>query len=152
MARGFELTETMANFELLTCFEAFEHFSNPLDDVEKMSGLSDNILFSTLLLPSNIPKPGQWWYYGLEHGQHISFYSMKTLQTIAKQFHYNLYSYGGCIHLFTKNTLSPFLFKFLVKFHSYGFALCAARSMKSKTEEDNRLMASLNSCNMIISK
>ncbi len=48
-----------------------------------MLKISRNILFTTTLLPSPMPQPGTWWYYGLEHGQHISFYSLETLQSIA---------------------------------------------------------------------
>ena len=57
-----------------------------------MLKISKNILFTTTLLPSPVPKPGTWWYYGLEHGQHVSFYSLETLQSIAKHFNLHFFS------------------------------------------------------------
>ena len=64
--------------------------------------LSDNILFSTDLIPKNNPKPGDWWYYFPLHGQHISFYTKKALSIIGEKFDRKLISDGKSIHLFTK--------------------------------------------------
>ncbi|HIO85107.1 MAG TPA: glycosyl transferase group 1, partial [Candidatus Nitrosopelagicus sp.] len=47
-ARGFEFTDTENNLvELLTCFEAFEHFVEPAAELEKLLSVSRNILLST---------------------------------------------------------------------------------------------------------
>jgi hypothetical protein len=40
-------------------------------------------MFSTLLVPEPAPKLEDWWYYGLEHGQHIAFYTRKSLAVLA---------------------------------------------------------------------
>ena len=73
-ATGFEADDS-AQYSLLTAFELFEHLENPLDEIEKMFNYSRNIIFSTRLLPRWKIEPSQWWYYALETGQHISFYS-----------------------------------------------------------------------------
>ena len=138
MARGFELVDGMSIFELLTCFEVFEHFVDPFKEVEKMFRFSDSILFSTSLLPAYIPKPGDWAYYGLDHGQHISFYSFATMQFMAKTFGCNLYSNRSNIHMFTKRSLNPLLFQLLLKLSRYGLFSYAKRNMKSKTQKDSK--------------
>ncbi|MEN8263816.1 MAG: class I SAM-dependent methyltransferase [Nitrospirota bacterium] len=105
-ARGFEYVpeETNCSFDLLTSFESYEHFADPVNEMEKMLGISRNILFTTILLPNPVPEPEEWWYYGLEHGQHISFYSAKTLDYLSRRFGLNYYSLGW-IHLFTEKPL-----------------------------------------------
>lgn len=96
--------------ELITCFEVFEHLVEPYKDFEKIFSISKNILFSTLLLPANIPDPSKWpvsWsYYGLEHGQHISFYQLKTLQKIAQDRGLNFYTDGFSLHLITEKNIN----------------------------------------------
>jgi hypothetical protein len=143
MARGFELVEGMSKFELLTCFETLEHLREPMKEIEKMRGFSDSILCTTTLFPASIPQPGDWDYYGLDHGQHISFYSFSTMQFIAKKFGCNLYSNRKDIHLFTKRTFSPLIFKLLLKLSHYGFFPYVKRRMKSKTEVDHDSNVSL---------
>ena len=138
-ARGFEFAERKFKVELVTCFEVFEHLENPLNELEKISQLSDNILFSTEVLPDNIPRPGDWWYYGCEHGQHISFYSLTTLDFIARKFGYNFYSDGKQLHLYTKRTLRPGIFRFLVKMAHLGVFQYVKLRMKSKMADDSNL-------------
>ncbi len=101
LSRGFEHNELFKPYEAITAFEVFEHLESPLDNISHMMKWSSNILFTTMLLPEPAPPLGEWWYYGLEHGQHISFYSKKTLQFIAEQFGLQLYSNGRNIHLLT---------------------------------------------------
>jgi len=100
-SRGFEYTGKTGKIDLITSFETFEHFVEPIVEFEKILSISDNILFSTELLPEVIPDPYNWWYYALPGGQHISFYSHTTLAYIARKYKLNLYSFGNC-HLFGK--------------------------------------------------
>jgi hypothetical protein len=145
MARGFELVEGMSDFELLTCFETLEHLQEPMKEIEKMRGFSDSILCTTTLLPASIPEPGDWDYYGLDHGQHISFYSFETLLFIAKKFGCNLYSNRKDIHMFTKRTLNPVCFRLLLKLSYYGLFLYVKKRSRSKTNEDSKSNVSLSS-------
>jgi hypothetical protein len=75
-------------------YEAVTTFVNPIDEIES---LLKNIIFSTELLPNPIPKPEDWWYYG----QHISFYSEKTFEFIAKKYNLNYANLGG-LHLLSE--------------------------------------------------
>lgn len=92
----------LPKFELITTFEAFEHFINPVDEITKMFKLSDSILFSTEVQPSKtINSVEDWWYFVPEGGQHISFYTLKSLELISKYFGCNFYSNGSNLHIFT---------------------------------------------------
>lgn len=93
-------------FELLTAFEVFEHLENPAAELAEYFKLSDNLLFSTVLLPDPIPQSGDWWYYSLETGQHISFYTKASLQYLADKYNKVFYTDGKWLHLFTSKKLS----------------------------------------------
>jgi len=75
-------------YEAVTAFEVFEHLTNPSGEVEKLSAISSCLIFSTKLVPEPVPQPADWWYYGLEHGQHIAFYTRKSLELLAGRFGY----------------------------------------------------------------
>ncbi|WP_199249499.1 methyltransferase domain-containing protein [[Phormidium] sp. ETS-05] len=113
-AVGFEAENLKSSkYELVTAFEVFEHLIDPLEEIEKLLELSGNILFSTEVLPSSNPKPGEWWYYALEEGQHIAIYTMQSLSVIAKKYNLNLYS-NGFLHLLTSKFFDNDLFYGLV--------------------------------------
>lgn len=94
-------------YELLTAFEVFEHLVDPTAELTEMLRLSTNILFTTMLLPPSHPKPGAWWYYGLDHGQHVSLYTRRALERIADRFGLNVYSDGRFTHLLTRRRIPP---------------------------------------------
>lgn len=110
LAPGFERENEMA--DLVTAFEAFEHFVEPTAEVEKLFAIAPNLLISTEVIASPAPPPGQWWYYGLEHGQHIGFFRLQTLQFIANRFDKHLISNGKNYHLFTDHPISASGWKF----------------------------------------
>lgn len=103
-AKGFEYNNN-EKVELITAFEVFEHLANPLEEIENMFKISDNILFSQTILPSPVPNPNDWWYYAPEGGQHISFYTNKTLGKIAQKYNKNYVFYND-LHLFTNKTIN----------------------------------------------
>lgn len=117
-ARGFEYKSGM-KIEAITTFESFEHFDKPMEEIENMLKISKNIIFTTELLLFPIPEPDKWWYYGLVHGQHISFYSKKTLNHIANYFGLK-YIFSGSIHILTeKKNISNLKLKVL-KLNKFG--------------------------------
>ncbi len=128
------------DIELVACFEAFEHFVNPIEEIKTLLKLSDNILFSTRLLPKPPPKPEEWWYYGLDHGQHISFFSVKTLKYIANKFNLNFYSNGRSTHLFTIKNVNPILAKFILIGDKVGLFPFVKARMQSMTWKDYESM------------
>lgn len=125
--------------EALTCFECFEHFDSPIKEIEKMLALSKNIFFSTLVLPKEIPDES-WEYYGLKHGQHISFYSIQTLEYIAQKYNLNLCSDGTNLHLLTEKKVPQWLFVFLLKLTTFQFDVIVRKMLTSKTTTDSLLL------------
>lgn len=135
VARKFEYASN-ENYELLTSFESFEHFDNPIDEIENMLKISKNIFFSTELFYGKPPTTSEWGYYGLNHGQHISFYSLNTLHFIANKYNLNLYSNGKTIHLMTEKKLNNLLFKLVLKLNRLGLFHITRRLNRSKTLSD----------------
>jgi len=114
-AKNFDVSDLgTTKFEVLTAFEVFEHLENPAEEMEKMLQLSDNILFSTELQPIPHPTPETWWYILPEIGQHISFFSKKSLEALAKRMGLHLSTNGKNLHLLSRRKIAaPLLFKAL---------------------------------------
>ncbi|MBI1792662.1 MAG: class I SAM-dependent methyltransferase [Chloroflexi bacterium] len=109
-AEGFD-AKPNANYTLLTTWEVFEHLQKPLAEIETMLSFSRNLFFSTVLL-QRPPQPlNDWWYYGLEHGQHISFYSLQSLHVIARKFNLKLHYSNGSLHFMGDPLINPLLIK-----------------------------------------
>lgn len=132
-AKGFEYNNKLG-IEAVTSFESFEHFVNPVAEIEKILSISKNIIFSTELLPTPIAEPQDWWYYGLEHGQHISFYSEKTFKFIAKKYNLNYVNLKS-LHILTEKRMSNFKLKVL-KLSRFGLHKLLQKKLKSKTWDD----------------
>lgn len=104
-AKFFDVTDLPKNikFELITAFEVFEHLENPLKQIEKMFEYSNTILFSTQIQPQKkITSVDDWWYFTKETGQHISLYSMKSLEIVGTKLNCNFYSNNSNLHILTK--------------------------------------------------
>jgi hypothetical protein len=126
-AREFEYKEG-DKYEMLTAYEVFEHLPDPAPEVNQMLRHSDSILFSTYLLPDTEPKPGEWWYYATDHGQHVSLYTRKSLEALAEKSGKRLYTNGKNIHLFTDRKISNLYFKILtMPYSSNVFSLLVKR-------------------------
>jgi hypothetical protein len=108
-ARGFEHIEN-TRYELLTAFEVMEHLSSPIQDLAPVFSTSDNLLFTTTLLPDPAPQPPEWWYYSTKGGQHISFYTPAALDHIARYFGRYVVS-NRDYHLFSKRPICALRFR-----------------------------------------
>tara|TARA_A100001015_G_C15033818_1_gene734767 strand:- start:87 stop:872 length:786 start_codon:yes stop_codon:yes gene_type:complete len=142
VARGFEYKNN-DNAKLVTAFESFEHFVRPCEEMDKLLKIAPNILLTTTIIPRPTPKPSDWWYYGLDHGQHIGFYRIQTLQYIAKRFDLNLISDGIQTHFFSKQKYSYQAWRILIILAN-RFPKLFSVGMKSKTWDDH-LYVSKNS-------
>jgi len=136
-ARGFEYSKE--GIDAITTFESFEHFINPLEEIEKMLQISKTVIFSTELLSSNVPETKDWWYYGLDHGQHISFYNENTFQFIANKYGLNYYNLGSLQLLTNKNI--PQYVKLVLKFSKFRLHEILQKQLKSKTWSDHLKMS-----------
>lgn len=126
LALGFNLNdfEKAHEFELITAFEVFEHLVNPMQDIEAMLLKGKSILFTTELIPANNNELENWWYLLPETGQHVGFYSIQSLNYIAKKYDLNLYSNNKDFHLLTKKMFNknPLLSKPLGLFEKLKLA------------------------------
>ncbi|SNB46602.1 class I SAM-dependent methyltransferase [Geobacter sp. DSM 9736] len=120
-AEGFEANGDSGGFELVTAMELFEHLVDPVAEVEQMLRFSRSIFFTTELVPDPPPAPGDWWYYGLDHGQHVSFYTKQSLTALARRLGLRLYSDGKRRHLLTERKISPILFRLATTYKSAIF-------------------------------
>jgi hypothetical protein len=109
-AEGFG-AEPGSTYELLTAFEVLEHLEDPRGGLQEMLEFSDRVLISTYLLPEPCPLPGEWWYYGLDHGQHIALFSRASLEKLAAGAGARLYSNGTNLHLVARRPVSQHLFR-----------------------------------------
>jgi hypothetical protein len=140
VARGFEYAnDKQAN--LVTVFESFEHFVRPIDEMVKILDIAPNILLTTNIISDLAPIPSEWWYYGLEHGQHIGFYRLRTLTYLANKFDLHLISDGVSKHFFSKKKYSYTVWLALI-YLSRKFPKLLSLGMQSKTWDDHLLISS----------
>ena len=99
------------HYDLSTAFEVFEHLENPMDVTTLLLAVADHVLITTEILPEPIPPLDEWWYFGPEHGQHISFYTLTSLKAMADTGSRFLYTNGLNIHLFSRKRLSEYWFR-----------------------------------------
>ncbi|HRY33156.1 MAG TPA: class I SAM-dependent methyltransferase [Bacteroidales bacterium] len=109
-----DANECTDRFGLVTAIEVFEHLPDPLSVFSLLFSKSDNLFFSTMLTPED-GVASDWWYLGLEHGQHISFFSLKTLAYISDQLGCQLYTNKTNLHFLTRNRTKTFLMDFKEK-------------------------------------
>jgi hypothetical protein len=133
--KGFEYNKE--HITALTCFECFEHFEEPSKELDEIFSITHNIFFSTVLYSGTTVPEDSWEYYGLDHGQHISFYSIKTLTYIAKKYNVYLYSNGSNLHLFTKRKIPLFLYKILLGLTKIQADIFIRKLLISKTVSDS---------------
>jgi hypothetical protein len=135
VARGFEHNPGMS-IDLITAFEAFEHYEYPTKEMENLFNISPNLLFSTTLIPNPTPKPGDWWYYGLNHGQHIGFFRVRTLKYLAKKYNKHLITDGHSLHIMTEKRISNTKWKIISKFQRIVHYMLR-KTLTSKTWSDS---------------
>jgi SAM-dependent methyltransferase len=96
--------EDLGQFELITCFEVFEHVPDVNQLVDRLSSLLSRnglILVSTLLSDGQV-GPGQpltWWYAAPRNG-HINLFSSRSLAMLAARHGFRTASMTPDLHLF----------------------------------------------------
>lgn len=135
LARGFEWTGS--NSELVTAIEVLEHVTDPLAFIDEcLAGAgADTIVFSQEL--HHGPDP-DWWYLTPATGQHISFFSVRTLRTMAERLGMSLHRTPR-LHMLTRRDLPANRFARAVRW-SRLLAPRYTRRRESLVHPDHRAM------------
>ena len=106
MAKGFEPSPGF-KADGLFAFEVFEHIPDPRHYLEKMFARYGcrTLIFSTELYANPVPS-ADWWYLAKEGGQHITFYSARTLEALARVSNCRYVAMGCDFHMITDRSLS----------------------------------------------
>jgi hypothetical protein len=93
-------------FDIVTCIEVVEHSSDPaglLDDIASFVAPAGVILFTTALQPVDIDiiRAG-WWYIAPRNG-HVSIYSYRSIELLAKRMGLLFFQDRGAFHAFAKS-------------------------------------------------
>jgi Methyltransferase domain len=138
VAKGFDYKGGAA--QLVTVFEAFEHFVDPGDEMDALLRIAPNILLSTEIVASPAPAQSAWWYYGREHGQHIGFFRISTLEKLARDRGKFFTTNGVSHHLITERPINERLWKILLRMKQL-VPLVLKFKLTSKIWPDHLLMA-----------
>lgn len=132
-------------FDMVTCMEVAEHMVDPLPAFRELGALVEGaaeqaIVVTTELLPKAANRPGQWWYYAPETGQHISFYTEAALHAIAERLRMRVASNGSNFHVFSTVPVSKRLLKMISSRRGRVLASVlvrlAGRTRRSLTQSD----------------
>jgi hypothetical protein len=84
----------------------------------------------------------KWWYYTPQTGQHISFYSKKTLEYISKKYNRYLISNNIDTHILSRHKICSKFFFFLKVYNKINrIILSKFFKKKSRTWDDHILIA-----------
>lgn len=111
-AVGFDASPEQ-RFDLATSIEVIEHIVEPMSVLQQLAQLAPTLLIGTEQLPAERNRPGEWWYYAPEGGQHVSFFSARALQVAAERLGLQLASNGRNVHVFSRERISPALVRMI---------------------------------------
>lgn len=136
-ARGFTEKDGGSRYTAITAFEVLEHIHDPLAFLEQSLSKygTRSIIFSTELYEGVPPRPEDWWYYAFRTGQHVSFYRLGTLKSLAGRYGLHLQS-NGTIHMMTDKPCFPGFFEIATGRFSGFLSGYVRRRMRSKTFSD----------------
>ncbi|MCF7817903.1 MAG: class I SAM-dependent methyltransferase [Kiritimatiellales bacterium] len=142
LSKGFQAAPEQ-KAAVLCALEVLEHVEDPLgflrDAIAQYGARA--IVFSTEDFKT-VPD-SDWWYYSRDSGQHISFYSVSSLEALAKQLGWFYTSLPRHLHLFTASPVAGLRGAVLKSYLLYPYALWALLRMRhhSRTHTDRELLA-----------
>lgn len=124
-------------YELMTCFEVFEHLVQPMAEIENMLARSANVLFTTQVPPARLTSAAEWWYLTPAHGQHVAIYSVESLRVIARTFGLHLSTDDAGLHLLSRKPFPGAMFKVIAR---NGKAANVMRRLRRKMHHKRSLL------------
>lgn len=136
---GFEKKFTdLEMIKMVSVFEVLEHLSEPLRTLDGIFSQKPEYVFCSTKIYKG---QGVDWWYLLNDGQHVQFYSLKSLELVAKYFGYFFQSCGGTYHLFSRDPFHPKLLKRIIKKADSPYLQSRCQKMfSSRIEEDHQKM------------
>ena len=132
LARGFEADDSPC--DLLTACEVLEHFVAPVEELRAMLARAPTVFLTTELISTrDAPKP-DWWYLSPEHGQHIGFFRVSTLRTMAQMLGCRFRTDGRSVHLFSRRPI-PASWHIWLRARR-GWRIASRLTLQSKTTSD----------------
>jgi len=94
-------------FELISLIEVLEHIDNPLALFNETLKFADSLFITTEIIPNrNFIETDNWHYFAPLAGQHISFYSIKSLEKLAQSVNKYFYTDNKQVHLLTNQKIN----------------------------------------------
>lgn len=125
LAVGFEKESNSQPINAVSAFEVLEHIEYPVQFISEQFSRNKcrTLIFSTELMPNGAIPPKNWRYFSFSTGQHISFFSLNTLEAIAQKMGLHLYSFNNLHVLSNQKMRNSFLTRLLT--NSYIAPACA---------------------------
>lgn len=138
LAKGFEFEADSGPCRAVTAIEVMEHLIDPLEFVDEAMKKADagTLLFTTELYAGK-PPAQDWWYYTFATGQHICFFSQKTLRVMGSRLGLNFMTAHG-LHAFSREPLRVARYQWATHPHiSKALYLYSRCVLKSRTFDDH---------------
>jgi hypothetical protein len=141
LARGFdwEANRNGRDATVVTAVEVLEHSPDPLGLLhECMAGSGAETVIFTQVLHAGGDDPN-WWYLAPVTGQHVSFFSAKTLDWIGDELGMHLQSAGG-LHVLTRSPIRASRLRWAIRVSRLPSRLWDRRRAASLTLVDHMKM------------
>lgn len=102
-ARGFDSSlDARPRWDAVLAAEVIEHLADPMSFFAPAAARTDLIVATTEVVSVPAPAFDDWWYWAPEHGQHVAFYSRKSLEHIGTLIGMR-YVRAGRLHVWTRH-------------------------------------------------